>query len=122
MSHLSTMKTNLSNIILLEESLSILGIKWYREDLSHIVIPQKNGQDFGFFWNGKEFEFVGDEMFWVQPWSISSFLEKIQYQYIYKALELDLKARGLYDTSKITEQKVAFNNFSENKIILEEWR
>ena len=61
MSHLSSMRTCLSNLTLLEHSLTVLGINWYRENYSHVVIPQDNGHDFGFFWNGKEFEFIGDE-------------------------------------------------------------
>jgi hypothetical protein len=49
MSHLSSMRTCLSNLTLLEHSLSVLEIQWYRENYSHIVIPQENGHDFGFF-------------------------------------------------------------------------
>ena len=94
MSHLSSMRTCLSNLTLLEHSLSVLGIQWYRENYSHIVIPQENGHDFGFFWNGREFEFIGDEKLWIQVWSIGTFIEKIQYQYIYKSLDIDLKLRG----------------------------
>ena len=114
MSHLSTMSTSLSDLALLEYSLSVLEIQWYRENYSHIVIPQENGHDFGFFWNGREFEFIGDERLWIQPWSIGTFIEKIQYQYIYKSLDIDLKVRGLYDI------KVDSNEMF-NKIIIETW-
>ena len=117
MSHLSSMRTCLSNLTLLEHSLSVLGIQWYRENYSHIVIPQENGHDFGFFWNGKEFEFIGDEKLWVQVWSIGTFIEKIQYQYIYKSLDIDLKVRGLYDV------KVDPNEITKeiDKIVIETW-
>ena len=81
MSHLSSMRTCLSNLTLLEHSLTVLGINWYRENYSHVVIPQDNGHDFGFFWNGREFEFIGDELLWIQAWSIGTFIEKVQYQY-----------------------------------------
>ena len=117
MSHLSSMRTSISNLILLERALSALEIQWYREDNSHIVIPQENGHDFGFFWNGKEFEFIGDEIFWIQPWSISTFIEKIQYQYIYKSLNIDLQVRGLYDV-KVNQSAVTSNL---NKIVIETW-
>ena len=117
MSHLSSMRTCLSNLTLLEHSLTVLGINWYRENYSHVVIPQDNGHDFGFFWNGKEFEFIGDEKLWIQVWSIGTFIEKIQYQYIYKSLDIDLKLRGLYDVKsdpkEITQEL--------DKIVVETW-
>ena len=117
MSHLSSMRTCLSNLTLLEHSLSVLGIQWYRENYSHIVIPQENGHDFGFFWNGKEFEFIGDEKLWVQVWSIGTFIEKIQYQYIYKSLDIDLKVRGLYDV-KVDPKEITREI---DKIVIETW-
>ena len=117
MSHLSSMRTCLSNLTLLEHSLSVLEIQWYRENYSHIVIPQENGHDFGFFWNGKEFEFIGDEKLWIQAWSIGTFIEKIQYQYIYKSLDMDLKMRGLYDI-KVDPKEITKEI---NKIVIETW-
>ena len=117
MSHLSSMRTCLSNLTLLEHSLSILEIQWYRENYSHIVIPQENGHDFGFFWNGREFEFIGDEKLWVQAWSIGTFIEKIQYQYIYKSLDIDLKFRGLYDV-KVDPKEITREI---DKIVIETW-
>ena len=117
MSHLSSMRTCLSNLTLLEHSLTVLGINWYRENYSHVVIPQDNGHDFGFFWNGKEFEFIGDEKLWIQVWSIGTFIEKIQYQYIYKSLDIDLKVRGLYDV-KIKPKEITREI---DKIVIETW-
>ncbi len=117
MSHLSSMRTCLSNLTLLEHSLTVLGINWYRENYSHVVIPQDNGHDFGFFWNGKEFEFIGDEKLWIQVWSIGTFIEKIQYQYIYKSLDVDLKLRGLYDV-KIDPKEITQEL---DKIVVETW-
>ena len=117
MSHLSSMRICLSNLTLLEHSLLVLGIQWYRENYSHIVIPQENGHDFGFFWNGREFEFIGDEKLWVQAWSIGTFIEKIQYQYIYKSLDIDLKLRGLYDV-KIDPKEITQEL---DKIVVETW-
>lgn len=117
MSHLSSMRTCLSNLTLLEHSLSVLEIQWYRENYSHIVIPQENGHDFGFFWNGREFEFIGDEKLWVQAWSIGTFIEKIQYQYIYKSLDIDLKFRGLYDV-KVDPKEITREI---DKIVIETW-
>ena len=117
MSHLSSMRTCLSNLTLLEHSLTVLGINWYRENYSHVVIPQDNGHDFGFFWNGKEFEFIGDEKLWIQVWSIGTFIEKIQYKYIYKSLDVDLKLRGLYDV-KIDPKEITQEL---DKIVVETW-
>mgnify|MGYP001166984036 FL=1 len=117
MSHLSSMRTCLSNLTLLEHSLSVLEIQWYRENYSHVVIPQENGHDFGFFWNGREFEFIGDEKLWVQAWSIGTFIEKIQYQYIYKSLDIDLKFRGLYDV-KVDPKEITREI---DKIVIETW-
>ena len=75
------------------------------------------GFDFGFFWNGKEFEFIGDEKLWIQVWSIGTFIEKIQYQYIYKSLDIDLKLRGLYDV-KIDPKEITQEL---DKIVVETW-
>jgi hypothetical protein len=111
------MRTYLSDLRLLEYALSVLDIKWYRENSSHIVIVQENGYDFGFFWNGREFEFIGDETLWSQPWSIGTFIERIQYQYIYKSLDIDLKVRGLYDLNVTEESKIN----EMNEIVLETW-
>ena len=47
-------------------------------------------------------------------WNI---IEKIQYQYIYKSLDVDLKLRGLYDV-KIDPKEITQEL---DKIVVETW-
>tara|TARA_B110000444_G_C18682377_1_gene520363 strand:- start:113 stop:544 length:432 start_codon:yes stop_codon:yes gene_type:complete len=94
MSHLSSVKTCLTELNILEYSLIALDIKWYRESWASISLPQKEGPDFGFVWNGDEYELMGDFSQWKQPWSIAVFIEKIQYQYVLKTIKMELQAKG----------------------------
>ena len=112
MSHLSSISTSIENLDLLKKSLSSLDIVWYSENNSRVIIPQSNGHDFGFFWSGNEFEFIGDETLWEQPWSISSFIEKVQYQYIYKSLRNEISENLNYNNSVISK------NETKNEIII----
>lgn len=87
MSHLTYMKTRFQNLSNLEKALSKLNIA-YNQQKSHpelsqhnLVIPQANGHEIEFSWNGKEYELVVDLSFWNQPYPVQSFIDKVAQNY-----------------------------------------
>lgn len=87
MSHLTYMKTRFQNLSYLEKALSKLNIV-YNQQNSHpelsqynLVIPQSNGHEIEFCWNGKEYELVVDLSFWNQPYPVQSFIDKVAQNY-----------------------------------------
>lgn len=87
MSHLTYMKTRFQNLSYLEKALSKLSIV-YNQQKSHpelsqynLVIPQSNGHEIEFCWNGKEYELVVDLSFWNQPYPVQSFIDKVAQNY-----------------------------------------
>jgi hypothetical protein len=88
MSHFTHMKTHFQNLSYLEKALNTLNNVHKPKQIaiqnsSHInlVIPQLNGYDIEFCWNGQEYELVVDESFWEQPYSIKNFIDRIAQQY-----------------------------------------
>ena len=78
MSHFTNMKTRFQNLFYLEKALNRLEITHQREKKVidgygsnpysiNLVIPQSNGYDVEFCWNGQEYELVVDMSFWEQP-------------------------------------------------------
>lgn len=97
MSHFTKIKTKLYSLPILKKSLSDLRIEWTVENkmiegykgLKHdaeIIIKQSNNYDLGFKWNGTEYEFVADLMFWAQPCSVDKFLNQINQRYAYNSI------------------------------------
>jgi len=97
MSHFSQLKTQIRDLSVLESALSDLGVPWQagRQTLrgyqgstatAEVVIPQDNGYDIGFRWNGSSYELVADMQFWQMPWSVESFLQKVTQKYALKAV------------------------------------
>ena len=90
MSHFTHMKTRFQNLFYLEKALNRLNILHKEKekntnDLSsnniNLLIPQSNGYDIEFAWNGKEYELIVDMSFWEQPYPIESFIDKVAQQY-----------------------------------------
>ena len=92
MSHFTHIKTCFQNLFYLEKALNKLNITYSKQqkDLTHsnselynesLVIPQLNGYDIEFAWNGQEYELVCDMSFWNQPYPIESFIDKLAQQY-----------------------------------------
>merc|ERR1711935_405019 len=88
MSHFSHIKTRIQNLEYLEKALNQLcisyktkseKIKGYQNEVSEVnlSIPQSNGYDIGFNWNGKEYELITDLSFWQQKWSVETFMDKL---------------------------------------------
>ena len=92
MSHFTNLKTSFKNLLHLENALSKLEIPYKREkkvsELSdsklyniNLIIPQSNNCDIIFNWNGEEYELVLDASFWVQPYPVESFINKLSQHY-----------------------------------------
>jgi Protein of unknown function (DUF1257) len=90
MSHFTHMKTRFQNLFYLEKALSRLNVI-HQEKTSNnsklefskinLVIPQSNGYDIEFAWNGQEYELIVDMSYWEQPYPIENFIDKVAQQY-----------------------------------------
>ena len=92
MSHFTNLKTSFKNLLHLENALNKLEIPYKREKKViegnysklynvNLVIPQSNNYDITFNWNGEEYEFVLDASFWIQPYPVESFINKLSQHY-----------------------------------------
>jgi phosphotransferase system IIB component len=92
MSHFTNLKTSFKNLLHLENALNKLEIQYKREKKViegnnsklynvNLVIPQSNNYDITFNWNGEEYELVLDASFWIQPYPIESFINKLSQHY-----------------------------------------
>ena len=92
MSHFTNLKTSFKNLLHLENALNKLEIPYKREkkiiDTNNsklyninLVIPQSNNYDITFNWNGEEYELVLDASFWIQPYPVESFINKLSQHY-----------------------------------------
>lgn len=126
MSHFTHIKTRFQNLFYLEKALNRLNIinKQQEKTLTNstvessnvsLVIPQSNGYDIEFAWNGKEYELVVDMSFWEQPYPIESFVDKIAQQYAGEVI--------IGESQKIGFQPIKYqeNADGSNTLILERW-
>ena len=92
MSHFTNLKTSFKNLLHLENALNKLEILYKREKKLiegnnsklynvNLVIPQSNNYDITFNWNGEEYELVLDASFWIQPYPVESFINKLSQHY-----------------------------------------
>ena len=92
MSHFTNLKTSFKNLLHLENALNKLEIPYKREKKVievnnsklyniNLVIPQSNNYDITFDWNGEEYELVLDASFWIQPYPVESFINKLSQHY-----------------------------------------
>lgn len=92
MSHFTNLKTSFKNLLHLEKALNKLDISYKREKKVidknnsklyniNLVIPQSNDYDITFNWNGEEYELVLDASFWIQPYPVESFINKLSQHY-----------------------------------------
>ena len=111
MSHFSQIKTQIRNLKSLQSALTDLGIDWksgptqvrgYRGQTStaEVVIPQNNGYDLGFTWNGNEYELVTDLQFWQQAWSVDRFIKMVTQRYALHTVVNETTKQGF----QVTEQ------------------
>jgi len=92
MSHFTNLKTSFKNLFHLENALNKLEIPYKREKKAidannskhhnvNLVIPQSNNYDITFNWDGEEYELVLDASFWIQPYPVESFINKLSQHY-----------------------------------------
>ena len=92
MSHFTNLKTSFRNLFHLENALNKLEIPYKREKKAidannskhhnvNLVIPQSNNYYITFNWNGEEYELVLDASFWIQPYPVESFINKLSQHY-----------------------------------------
>ena len=92
MSHFTNLKTSFKNLFHLENALNKLEIPYKREKKVidsnnsklynvNLVVPQSNNYDITFDWNGEEYELVLDASFWIQPYPVESFINKLSQHY-----------------------------------------
>ena len=122
MSHISILQTRFTNFNLLVNTISELNFKTTPQIKSledktgkNVVISQTNGSNVEFRWSGKDYEFIFDENFWNQPYSVKRFLDKISQRYTEKLL--------LNESKKLNFQPIELNNLNDGSriIILERW-
>jgi hypothetical protein len=126
MSHFTHIKTRFQNLFYLEKALNRLNIVHNEKEKivtdskvneynSNLVIPQSNGYDIEFTWNGQEYELVVDMSFWEQPYPIESFIDKIAQQYAGEVI--------IGESQKIGFQPIKYqqNDDGSNTLVLERW-
>ena len=124
MSHFTHIKTRFQNLFYLEKALNRLHIAHNEQetistDLNssnvNLVIPQSNGYDIEFSWNGQEYELVVDMSFWEQPYPIESFIDKVAQQYAGEVI--------IGESQKIGFQPIKYqeNSDGSNTLVLERW-
>lgn len=126
MSHFSQIKTQIRNLDSLKAALTDNGIDWmsgptevrgyqgqtYAADLA---IPQDNGYDVGFRWNGTEYELVADLQYWQQPLSVEGFINRVTQSYAYQTVVKATADQGF----QVAEQEQ--NVDGSIRLVLQRW-
>ena len=126
MSHFSNIKTKIRNISSLKAALNDLGIDWkdgsapirgYQGQTrdAEVVVAQDNDYDFGFSWNGSEYELVADLQYWQQPLTVDGFLRKVTQRYAYHTVIEETTKQGF----EISEQQK--NEDGSIRLVLQRW-
>ncbi len=126
MSHFTNMKTRFQNLFYLEKALNRLNITHKKAQkimdasdkevsTNNLVIPQLNGYDIQFCWNGQEYELVVDMSYWTQSYPIESFIDKIAQQYAGEVIIGESKKLGFQPV------KYQENKDGSNTLVLERW-
>jgi hypothetical protein len=124
MSHFTHIKTRFQNLSYLEKALNRLDIVYKQKDQitsnletldKKLVLPQSNGYDLEFVWNGQEYELVVDMSFWKQSCPIESFIDKIAQQYAGEVI--------IGESQRIGFQPIQYqqNVDGSNTLVLERW-
>jgi hypothetical protein len=125
MSHFSQVKTQIRTLEPLQKALTDLGLPWKsgtsaKSDrgqtlAADVVIPQENGYDIGFKWNGKEYELVADMHYWQQPGSVESFLNKVSQGYAVQTVMTESQNQGFALTEQNRQQDGSI------RLVLQRW-
>jgi hypothetical protein len=118
------MKTRFQNLFYLEKALNRLNIvneeeKSNNSELkssnTNLLIPQSNGYDIKFVWNGQEYELVVDMSYWEQPYPVESFIDKVAQQYAGEVIIGESQKTGFQPI------KYQQNADGSNTLVLERW-
>ena len=119
MSHFTYMKTSFQNLFYLEKALNRLNMVYTQQkevtNNLNLVIPQSNGYDVKFEWNGQEYELIADLSFWDQPYQVESFIDKVAQKYAGEVIIGESQKAGFQPIQ--SEQ----NSDGSNTLILERW-
>ncbi len=126
MSHFSQVKTQIRTLEPLQKALTDLGLDWksgpsdlrgYRGETTsaEVVLPQENGYDVGFRWNGTEYELVADMQYWQQPWTVESFLNKVRQGYAIQTVMTTSENQGFTLTEQATQEDGSV------RLVLQRW-
>lgn len=121
MSHFTYMKTRFRNLLYLEKALSKLNITYNQQKASsnlsqtNLVISQSNGYNIEFCWNGKEYELVTDLSFWIQPYPVENFMNKVAQNYANETVISESQKIGFQVANS---QK---NSDGSQTLVLERW-
>ena len=121
MSHFTHMKTRFQNLFYLEKALNKLNITYTQQESNsdfsqtNLVIPQSNGYDIEFCWNGNTYELVVDLSFWNQPYPVQSFIDKVAQNYASESVIGESQKIGFQVTNS---QK---NLDGSQTLVLERW-
>ena len=126
MSHFSQIKTKIRELDPLEAALGDLGIESRRGDMqvrgyqgqtqaASVIIPQSNGYDVGFQWNGEVYQLVADLQYWQQPWSVETFVDKVTQRYAYQTILQESAQKGF----EVVEQKQSEDG--SVRLVLQRW-
>ena len=126
MSHFSNIKTKIRNLNSLKAALNDLDVEWkdgpaivrgYKGQThqADIVVEQNNNYDFGFSWNGSEYDLVADLQYWQQPLTVDGFLRQVTQRYAYQTVVQETANQGF----NITEQ--AKNEDGSIRLVVQRW-
>ena len=120
MSHFTHIKTRFQNLFYLEKALNRLNIVNKKKSATqnsntNLIIPQSNGYDLEFSWNGQEYELVADISFWEQTHPIENFIDRSAQQYAGEVV--------IGESQKVGFQPVKYqqNSDGSNTLVLERW-
>ena len=126
MSHFSNIKTKIRNLNSLKAALQDLNIdckpepgivRGYRGKThqAEVVVEQTNNYDFGFSWNGSEYELVADLQYWQQPLTVEGFLRQVTQRYAYHTVVNETANQGF----SIAEQ--ANHEDGSIRLVVQRW-
>ena len=126
MSHFTHMKTSFQNLKKIKKALNKLNIVNQEPEVNlnqldfnskniNLIIPQSNGYDIEFAWNGEDYELVADLSFWEQPYHVESFIDKLAQQYAGELI--------IGESQKTGFQPIKYqpNADGSNTLVLERW-
>jgi hypothetical protein len=126
MSHFSNIKTKIRNLDSLKAALNDLDVDWKdssgivrgyqgQTHQAQVVVEQNNSYDFGFCWNGSEYELVADLQYWQQPLTVDGFLRQVTQRYAYHTVVNETANQGF----AIAEQ--ANNEDGSIRLVVQRW-